>query len=62
MQGRGRTADLEETVIEPAIVTELLGPPRRNDPLAALTGREREVLALVAEGFPTGPLRRIYMS
>ena len=31
-------------------MTELLGRPRRNDPLAALTGREREVLALAAEG------------
>ena len=31
-------------------MTELLGRPRRNDPLAALTGRVRDVLALVAEG------------
>jgi DNA-binding NarL/FixJ family response regulator len=58
-RGRGRTADLGETVIEPAIVTELLGRPRRNDPLAALTGRAREVLALVAEGLSNRPSRRI---
>ncbi len=40
-----------ETVVEPAIVAELLGRLRRGDPLAALTQREREVLGLVAEGF-----------
>jgi DNA-binding NarL/FixJ family response regulator len=40
-----------ETVVEPAIVAELLGRLRRGDPLAALTQREREVLALLAEGF-----------
>jgi len=45
-----RRIDAGETVIEPAIVTELLGRLRRNDPLAGLTGREREVLALVAKG------------
>ena len=39
-----------ETVVDPALVTELLDTPRRADPLAALTAREREVLALVAEG------------
>jgi DNA-binding NarL/FixJ family response regulator len=39
-----------ETVVDPALVTELLETPRKTDPLAALTQREREVLALVAEG------------
>ncbi len=39
-----------ETVIDPTIVARLLGRRRRNDPLASLTGREREVLGLVAEG------------
>ncbi len=38
------------TVIDPAVVQELLGQRRRTDPLAVLTQREREVLALVAEG------------
>jgi DNA-binding NarL/FixJ family response regulator len=39
-----------ETVVDPAIVARLLGRRRRDDPLAALTAREREVLSLVAEG------------
>lgn len=39
-----------ETVIDPTIVSRLLGRPRRNSPLARLTDREREVLALTAEG------------
>jgi DNA-binding NarL/FixJ family response regulator len=39
-----------ETVIDPTIVARLLGRRRRDDPLATLTEREREVLALVAEG------------
>ena len=39
-----------ETVVDPGLVTELLDAPRQTDPLAALTPREREVLALVAEG------------
>jgi serine/threonine-protein kinase PknK len=37
-------------VIDPALVHELVSKHRRTDPLAALTPREREVLALVAEG------------
>jgi serine/threonine-protein kinase len=39
-----------ETVVDPTIVSRLMGRKRRNDPLAALTPREREVLSLVAEG------------
>lgn len=38
------------SVIDPALVQELLGARRSNDPLAALTSREREVLELMAEG------------
>jgi DNA-binding NarL/FixJ family response regulator len=37
-------------VIDPVLVRELLSQQRRTDPLAVLTAREREVLALVAEG------------
>jgi DNA-binding NarL/FixJ family response regulator len=39
-----------ETVVDPTIVSRLLGRRRREDPLSELTAREREVLALVAEG------------
>jgi serine/threonine-protein kinase PknK len=39
-----------ESVVEPALVQELVGAPKREDPLAGLTAREREVLALMAEG------------
>jgi DNA-binding NarL/FixJ family response regulator len=39
-----------ETVVDPTIVATLLGRRRQKDPLAELSGREREVLALVAEG------------
>jgi DNA-binding NarL/FixJ family response regulator len=39
-----------ETVIDPTIVSRLLARRRRHDPLAELTAREREVLALLAEG------------
>jgi DNA-binding NarL/FixJ family response regulator len=37
-------------VVDPALVQELVTQRRRNDPLAELTAREREVLALMAEG------------
>jgi DNA-binding NarL/FixJ family response regulator len=39
-----------ETVIDPTIVSRLVGRRRREDPLSTLTEREREVLGLVAEG------------
>ena len=38
------------SVVDPALVNELVSARRRDDPLAALTEREREVLALMAEG------------
>ena len=38
------------SVVDPGLVKELVDARRRHDPLAALTEREREVLALVAEG------------
>jgi serine/threonine-protein kinase PknK len=38
------------TVLDPVLVQELMGQQHRTDPLAVLTPREREVLALVAEG------------
>jgi DNA-binding NarL/FixJ family response regulator len=39
-----------ETVVDPTIVSRLLGRRRRVDPLADLTPRERDVLGLLAEG------------
>jgi DNA-binding NarL/FixJ family response regulator len=36
------------TVLDPEVVSQLIG--RRHDPLESLTGREREVLTLMAEG------------
>jgi DNA-binding NarL/FixJ family response regulator len=39
-----------ETVVDPTIVARLVGRRRREDPLAELTEREREVLGLIAEG------------
>jgi serine/threonine-protein kinase PknK len=38
------------SVVDPALVQELVAQRRRNDPLADLTHREREVLSLMAEG------------
>jgi len=44
-----RVAD-GECVLDPTIVSRLIQRPRHRGPLDELTGREREVLALVAEG------------
>jgi DNA-binding NarL/FixJ family response regulator len=38
------------TVLDPEVVTQLLGATRRTDTLDALTARERQVLRLMAEG------------
>ena len=45
-----------ETVVDPTIVSRLVGRQRRHDPLAELTPREREVLSLVAEGLSNGAI------
>jgi serine/threonine-protein kinase PknK len=39
-----------DSVIDPALVTELFQQRRHHDPLAELSPKEREVLALMAEG------------
>ena len=50
-------------VIDPVLVSELLSQRRRTDPLAALSVREREVLALVAEGRSnSGIAHRLWIS
>ena len=38
------------SVLDPEVVAQMLGRAREEGPLDALTGREREVLALMAEG------------
>ena len=38
------------SIVDPALVAELVSARRRNDPLAALSAREKEVLMLMAEG------------
>jgi len=38
------------SVLDPAVVAELFGRRRKDDPLSSLTPREREVLELMAEG------------
>jgi DNA-binding NarL/FixJ family response regulator len=53
----------EESVIDPTIVSQLLGRRRRVDPLEELTEREREVLSLVAEGLSNGAIAaRLYVA
>ncbi|WBU39027.1 response regulator transcription factor [Homoserinibacter sp. YIM 151385] len=42
------------TVLDPEVVAQLIG--RRDDPLASLTPREREVLQLMAEGRSNGAI------
>ena len=45
-----RRIDEGECVIDPTIVSRLVARKRRRGPLGELTDREREVLALIAEG------------
>jgi DNA-binding NarL/FixJ family response regulator len=52
-----------ETVVDPTIVSRLLGRRRTAGPLDTLTPREREVLALVAEGLSNrGIARRLHIA
>jgi DNA-binding NarL/FixJ family response regulator len=44
------------SALDPEVVSHMLGRRRREDPLAELTPREREVLALMAEGYSNGAI------
>jgi DNA-binding NarL/FixJ family response regulator len=51
------------SVIDPALVAELVSVRRRDDPLDALSTREREVLTLMAEGLSNAGIgRRIWVT
>jgi DNA-binding NarL/FixJ family response regulator len=51
------------SVVDPALVQELFSARRRDDPLAVLSAREREVLTLMAEGRSNaGIARRIWVT
>lgn len=55
--------DEGECVLDPTIVARLVGRPREGSPLEELTERERDVLALMAEGHSNaGICRALFLS
>ncbi|MBY6410676.1 response regulator transcription factor [Rhodococcus sp. BP-252] len=72
---KSRVTDLEDflhaidrvaggaSVIDPALVYELLSANKKNNPLDALSARERDVLALMAEGLSNSGIgRRLWIT
>jgi serine/threonine-protein kinase PknK len=72
---KSRVTDVEEfldtlgriarggSVVDPTLVAELVAARHRDDPLAELSAREREVLALMAEGRSNaGIARRLWVT
>jgi DNA-binding NarL/FixJ family response regulator len=72
---KGRVSDVDEfldtlerivrggSIVDPALVQELVASQRRNDPLSELSDREREVLAMMAEGRSNaGIARRLWVT
>ena len=52
-----------ECVIDPTIVSRLVARKRKHGPLDAISAREREVLALVAEGYSNGAIgEKLFLS
>ncbi len=61
--GAIRTVAAGGTVLDPEVVRKLLGRHSRTEPLTRLTAREREVLALMAEGRSNAAIaQRLFIS
>lgn len=58
VRGRGGAGGPGGTALDPEVVAQLLGRSRKQDVLAGLTPREREVLGLMAEGRTNSAIAR----